>query len=151
MSDAAPLETPQPDISNSFPIVGIGASAGGLAAYTNLLRDLPNDSGMVFVLIQHLSADSPSMLSEILERVTSIPVAQATNDVTVQPNHIYVIPPNKQITIANDQLKLAPRDPRQRPFMPINLFFESLAKQYKNRAIGIVLSGLDSDGAEGLK
>ncbi len=106
---------------------------------------------MVFVLIQHLKPDTPSMLSEILARVTDLPVEQVTDNVTVQPNHVYVIPPNKQMTVVHDQLKLAPREAAQRPFMPINLFFESLADEYGHRAIGVVLSGLDSDGAEGLK
>ncbi len=142
---------PQTDASNGFPIVGIGASAGGLNAYSDLLRALPIDSGMVFILIQHLSPDSPSMLSEILARVTEMPVEQATDNSTVQPNHIYVIPPNKQMTIVDNRLKLAPRAEAKRPFMPINLFFQSLAEHYAHRSVGIVLSGLDSDGAEGLK
>lgn len=153
MSKQSPAN-PQPNPNNpssTFPIVGIGASAGGLEAYTDLLRELPTDSGMVFVLIQHLKPDTPSMLSEILARVTEMPVEQVTDNLTVQPNHVYVIPPDKRMTISNDQLKLAPRDSAQRPFMPINLFFNCLADEYGHRAIGVVLSGLDSDGAEGLK
>ncbi|MGP1386358.1 MAG: chemotaxis protein CheB [Thainema sp.] len=150
-TNSSPAENPQPNNNSNFPIVGIGASAGGLEAYTNLLRELPNDSGMAFVLIQHLKPDTPSMLSDILVRVTEMPVEQITDNLTVQPNHVYVIPPDKQMTISNDQLKLAPRDSAQRPFMPINLFFKCLADEYGHRAIGVVLSGLDSDGAEGLK
>lgn len=148
MSNAA---TAQATSENSFPIVGIGASAGGIEACSHLLSELSDNSGMAFVIIQHLSPNSPSMLSQILARVTNMPVAEATNDVLVEPNHVYVIPPNVQITIAEERLRLAERDATQRRFLPIDIFFKSLAENYKNRAVGVVLSGLDGDGAEGLK
>lgn len=79
-------------MNTPFPIVGIGASAGGLDAYSALLRELPADTGMAFVIIQHLSPDSASMLSEILARMTTLPVTEATDGLVVQPNHIYVMP-----------------------------------------------------------
>ncbi|NEP16696.1 MAG: hypothetical protein F6J97_07285 [Leptolyngbya sp. SIO4C1] len=147
----SPSQNTDNEAEVTFPIVGIGASAGGLEAYSDLLQALPIDTGMVFVLIQHLSPDSPSMLSEILSRVTEMPVVEATQDLQVQPNHIYIIPANARMTIEDDRLQLAPREASQQKFMPIDVFFKSLSSRYRNRAIGIVLSGLDGDGAAGLK
>ncbi|WP_121969068.1 CheR family methyltransferase [Leptolyngbya sp. BC1307] len=141
----------QPPTDSGFPIVSIGASAGGIAACSDLLRALPVDTGMGFVIIQHLAPDSPSMLSQILGRVTAMPVAEATQDVEVEPDHVYVIPPNKQMTIADGRLQLAPRPSGPKQFKSIDIFFKSLAEDGDNRAIGIVLSGLDGDGAQGLK
>ncbi|MGB3293877.1 MAG: chemotaxis protein CheB [Phormidesmis sp.] len=150
MSDSSP-HSAQSSSDSAFPIVGIGASAGGIEAFSDLLRELPAETGMALVAVQHLGSNSPSMLSRILSRVTSIPVNEATDDLQVQPDHIYVIPPNMQMTITDDRLKLTPRSPEQRKFMSIDIFFESLAKSCGTRAMGIVLSGLDGDGAQGLK
>lgn len=136
---------------NAFPIVGIGASAGGIEACSELLRSLPTDTGMAFVLVQHLGANSPSMLSRILSRVTDMPVTEATNGLSIKPDRVHVIPLNVKMTIADDQLHLTPRDPDQRKFMSIDIFYESLAENCGDRALGIVLSGLDGDGAQGLK
>src|SRR5258708_5061759 len=96
-----------------FPIVGVGASAGGLEAFTLLLRHLPMNTGMGFVLVQHLSPDHESALPQLLERATSLPVSEVTNNLRVQPNHIYVMPPNSNLTIAHGVLKLDAR-PRGR-------------------------------------
>ena len=135
----------------SFPIVGIGASAGGIEACSTLLRELPEDTGTAYVVIQHLGANSPSMLSRILARETAIPVAEVEHDMAVEPDRVYVIPPNKRMTIDEGRLQLSPRQESDRPFMSIDIFFKSLAEDCQNRAIGVVLSGLDGDGAEGLK
>ncbi|MBD2261187.1 chemotaxis protein CheB [Pseudanabaena sp. FACHB-2040] len=134
-----------------FPIVGIAASAGGLEAFTDLLSHLPADTGMAFVLIQHLSPDHESLLSEILGRVTEIPVQQVQDQVPVEPNEIYVIPPNNQMTLENGIFHLAPRQKVLGKYMPGDAFFESLAVDRGNKAIAVVLSGMDGDGSRGLK
>ncbi|MCY7278229.1 MAG: ATPase, partial [Phormidesmis sp. CAN_BIN44] len=134
-----------------FPIVGIAASAGGLEAFTELIRYLPTDTGMAFVLIQHLSPDYKSLLSEILGRVTSMPVRQARDRMMVEPNEVYVIPPNTEMTLADGLLHLAPRYKTNGRYLPGDAFFESLAADRGNKAIAIVLSGADGDGSQGLK
>ncbi len=151
MSDESPASDLQPPTGGIFPIVGIGASAGGIEACSDLLRSLPIDTGIGVVVVQHLGPNSPSMLSQILSRVTAMPVAEATQAVAVEPDHIYVIPPNMQMTIAEGRLQLAPRASGPQRFMSIDIFFKSLAESCGNRAIGVVLSGLDGDGAQGLK
>ena len=132
-------------------VVGIGASAGGLEAISELLRHLPTDSGMAYVLIQHLSADQPSLMSEILSRTTLILVTEVEDGVAIEPNHIYSIPSNTQMTIEAGHLRLMSRDRTQPKFMPIDTFFRSLATTYGNQAVGVVLSGLDGDGAQGIR
>ncbi|MEH2072744.1 MAG: CheR family methyltransferase [Nostoc sp.] len=139
----------QPDAL--FPVVGIAASAGGLEAFTELISHLPTDTGMAFVLIQHLSPDYESLLSEILGRVTEMAVCQAQDQMTVEPNKIYVIPPNTQMTLKNGMLHLAPREKTFGRYMTGDTFFSSLAAEQGNKAIAIVLSGTDGDGAQGLK
>ncbi|WP_121969911.1 chemotaxis protein CheB [Leptolyngbya sp. BC1307] len=134
-----------------FPVVGIAASAGGLEAFTELLRHLPTDTGMAFVLIQHLSPDHESLLSEILGRVTAMPVQQVTDRMTVEPNEIYVIPPNSQMTLEDGLLHLGPRQKTNGKYHPGDAFFESLALDRGTKAIAIVLSGADGDGSQGLK
>jgi two-component system CheB/CheR fusion protein len=134
-----------------FPIVGIGASAGGLEAFTHLLSHLSTDTGMAFVLIQHLSPNQKSLLTEILARTTQMPVHEAQNGMIVEPNNIYVIPPNQIMTIVKGNLQLKPRQKNHLITMTINIFFNSLAQDAGNHAIGILLSGASEDGTEGLK
>ncbi|MDZ7963241.1 MAG: chemotaxis protein CheB [Aulosira sp. DedQUE10] len=134
-----------------FPIVGLGASAGGLEAYTELLRHLPIDTGMAFVLVQHLSPSHKSLLTEILSRATDMPVKEVEDGMVVEPNHVYVIPPNAKMTISQGVLKLTPRDKIRGQFMSVDAFFISLAEERGNKAIGVVLSGGDADGARGLE
>jgi two-component system, chemotaxis family, CheB/CheR fusion protein len=134
-----------------FPIVGIGASAGGLAAFTELLRHLPTDTEMGFVLIQHLNPESKSRLSEILARITEMPVIEVNDGMSVEPNHVYIIPPNTKMTITQERLRLSPREKTHGMYMPVDVFFSSLAMDRGNKAIGIILSGMDGDGAQGLK
>ena len=153
-SDPSVASTPnegQQDSSNVFPIAGIGASAGGLEAFTELLKHLPSDTGMAFVLIQHLDPNHKSLLSEILSRSTQMSVSQVVGNTTVEPNHIYVIPPNKQMTISQGVLKLMPREKIRGHAMTVDTFFLSLAEERGNKAIAVVLSGGDSDGAQGAK
>jgi len=147
-----PPEKTAADSKNSFPIVGVGASAGGLEAFTKLLANLPANTGMGFVLLQHLDPLHESALAEILTRATSMPVQEATNDLRVEPNHVYVIPPNKSMEIVQGVLKLRIRSDRARGAQHlIDVFFESLANDRGGRAIGVVLSGTASDGTLGLE
>lgn len=141
----------QGNLNQSFPIVGIGASAGGLEAFTQLLSHLPNDTGMGFVMIQHLSPDQKSMLPEILANTTQMPVVQAQHEMEVKPNHVYVIPPNAMMTIAAGKLQLSPRQKVRGQVMSVNTFFLSLAEDQGSKAIAVILSGGDSDGAKGLE
>jgi two-component system, chemotaxis family, CheB/CheR fusion protein len=134
-----------------FPVVGIAASAGGLEAFTDLLRHLPTDTGMAFVLIQHLSPDHESLLSEILGRLTQMPVRQVQDQMVVEPNEIYVIPPNAQMTLVDGIFHLAPRQKIQGHYRPGDVFFGSLAADRGNKAIAVVLSGMDADGSQGVK
>jgi two-component system CheB/CheR fusion protein len=138
-------------IEASFPIVGVAASAGGLDAFIQLLSHLPSDTGMAFVLIQHLSPDHESLLTEILARTTAMPVRQVENGTLVEPNHVYVIPPNTKMVLADGVLQLSPREKVLGKYMPGDAFFASLAADRGHRAIAIVLSGSDGDGSLGLK
>ena len=146
---AAKQEVPQ--TKSIPPIVGIGASAGGLEAFTQLLRALPSDTGMAFVLVQHLDARHESMLTTLLSGVTPMAVAEVKHGVQAQPNHMYVIPPNADITIVNGILQLVRREAPAGRHMPIDHFFRSLAQDQGARAIGVVLSGTAADGTLGLK
>ena len=151
----APLPAGKPltQSANLFPVVGIGASAGGLDAFKKLLKAIPENSGMAYVLVQHLDPNHESMLPEILQKVTPIPVLEITDDIKVQPNHIYVIPSNKMMVATDGVLLLAPRPAKSNTErnLPIDLFFTSLAEVHQEHAIGVVLSGTASDGTMGLK
>ncbi|HEY9832810.1 MAG TPA: chemotaxis protein CheB, partial [Stenomitos sp.] len=134
-----------------FPVVGIGASAGGLEAFTELLNYLPTDTGMAFVMIQHMPPESESALSVILSRETQMPVHEVQDGMAVAPNQVYVIPPNVSMTIDQGVLKLKPRPRNNALFMSIDMFLLSLAEERGNKSIGVILSGADSDGAKGLE
>ncbi|HEY4360015.1 MAG TPA: chemotaxis protein CheB [Bryobacteraceae bacterium] len=134
-----------------FHIVGIGASAGGLEALIELFEALDNDTGMAFVVVQHLEPRSESHLAEILTRSTKMPVVQAHEGEQVEPDHVYVIPPNTVMIIEKGALHLAPRPESPRPHYPIDAFLESLANDHASGAIGLILSGSASDGAQGIR
>jgi len=137
--------------NDSFPIVGIGASAGGLEAFTLLLQNLPSDLHMALVLVQHLDPTYKSLLSELLSRTTKLAVEEVTDGTRVKPGHVYVIPPNTTMTISRHVLHLTPRLDAERKHTPIDIFLESLAQDQKSRAIGIILSGTSMDGIHGLR
>lgn len=152
---AAPVTSDDPEEVESshllpFLIVGIGASAGGVEAYIELFKHLPANTGMAFVVISHLSADQRSYLPEILGRHTTMPTILIETGVRPEPNHVYFLPPNARVRLQWGVFQLETRGSEGVPH-PIDLFFNSLAKDQKNRAIGVVLSGMDSDGALGLK
>ncbi|MEB3294702.1 MAG: chemotaxis protein CheB [Synechococcales bacterium] len=150
MSTPDSLSTP--DSANGVSlIVGIGASAGGLDAFSELLSHLPIDTGMGFVLVQHLAPGQESLLSELLARVTPMPVVTVTDGMVVEANSVYVIPPNARMTIAGGQLQLATCDQSYGRVKTIDLFLQSLAADQKNKAIAIVLSGSNNDGTIGVR
>ena len=130
------------------PIVGIGASAGGLEAITSILQQLQLNTGLIFVIVQHLATGQESMLPSILARATKMPVLAVTNEMQVEPNTVYVIPSGKIMTLDGECLKLIPKGASLKP---IDAFFDSIAKQRKTQAIGIVLSGTGTDGTDGLR
>src|SRR5690242_8266179 len=141
--------TPQP--AAPFPVVGIGASAGGLDPLAQLLRALPVDTGMAFVLIQHLDPSHASMLAEILSRATVMPVTEVSDQMPVRPNHVYVIPPGVTMGIERGTLRLTPRREVQGQHRPIDHFLRALAQDRGHRAIGVILSGSATDGTLGLE
>ncbi len=135
---------------NLFPIVGIAASAGGLEAFIELLTHLPIDTGMAFVLIQHLAPDHKSLLTEILAKKTKMPVSEVVDGVMVEPNHVYIIAPNTKMILAQGMLRLAPRQKVEGKYMPGDAFFTSLAAEQGSKAIAVILSGGDGDGSSSL-
>src|SRR5262245_5939331 len=137
--------------AGSIPIVGIGASAGGLEAFAALLASLSTDSGLAFVLVQHLDPKHASMLTEILSRSTTMPVGEAEDGIQVKPNHVYIIPPNTDLAIVRGILQLTPRTYTRGQHMTVDVFLRSLAEDQMNRSIGVILSGSGSDGVLGLK
>jgi two-component system, chemotaxis family, CheB/CheR fusion protein len=136
---------------NLFPVVGIGASAGGLDTFKRLLKAIPENSGMAFILVQHLDPSHDSILADLLQRVTRIPVVEITDNIKVAPDHIYIIPSNRLLTATDGILKLTARPIKNQRSMPIDLFFTSLAEVHQSQAIGVVLSGTGTDGTLGLK
>lgn len=134
-----------------FPIVALGASAGGLEALRQVFSHLPADTGMAFVVIQHLDPDRPSLLSDLLAGDVRMPVAEVANGMRVEPNRVYVIPSGADLGIRQGCLTLAPRPQTRKPHLPIDSFFRELAAESSGQAIGVVLSGSASDGTEGLR
>ena len=150
MATSKKNKTQPPATVQNFPIVGIGASAGGLDAFKRLLAAIPESSGMAYVLVQHLDPSHESILPEILQRVTKIPVHEITDDIHLAPDHIYIIPSNKILTSTDGVLQLSPRE-KKILNLSIDIFFTSLAEVHKEFAVGVVLSGTGSDGTLGLK
>jgi two-component system CheB/CheR fusion protein len=135
----------------AFPVVAVGASAGGLEAYMDLFRALPAQTGMAFVAVQHLDPNHPSALAELLGKTTRLTVKEVSNGVMVQPDHVYVIPPNAFMTISGGVFSLTPRTKELGQHLAVNHFMRSLAESRGNRAIGVILSGTGADGTLGLE
>src|SRR5664279_4673057 len=150
-ANAAHQETAAPPASVSFPIVGIGASAGGLEALEQFLGGVPARSGMAFVIVQHLDPTHKGIMAELLQRATGMKVLQVKDRTRVRPDCVYVIPPNKDMSILHGVLHLlepvAPRGLR----LPIDFFLRSLAQDQQEHSIGVILSGMGSDGTLGLR
>ncbi len=136
--------------SHPFPIVGIGASAGGLEAMSTLFKNVQSDLGMAFILVPHLDPQRESAVSQILARTTSMPVVQIENGMKVEPNHVYVIPPNCELGISDSSLKTTEREQGRPVNTTIDTFLRSLAAAHGPNAIGVILSGTASDGTLGL-
>ncbi|MDZ4292420.1 MAG: chemotaxis protein CheB [Hydrogenophaga sp.] len=136
---------------SSFPVVAIGASAGGLEAFEQFFRAMPADSGMGFVLVQHLDPTHTSILSEILQRSTAMPVVEAGQQMPIEPNRVYVIPPAHDMVVVRGALSLSVSSRQRGGQMPIDRFFRSLAEDQGEYAVGIVLSGTGTDGTLGLR
>ncbi len=143
-----PASKPEPQ---PLVIAGIGASAGGLDVFRQLLQALPTDTGMAIVLVQHLAPTHDSALRTLLADATTLPVIEATDGAILAANTIYVIPPNAQLGIRSGILQVTPRPTDRSQHMPIDYFFRALAEDAQGRAIGVVLSGTASDGAAGLR
>jgi two-component system, chemotaxis family, CheB/CheR fusion protein len=148
---SAPPDESEQGRNESFPIVGIGASAGGLEAFRQLLEHLPADTGMAFILVQHLDPTHESILTELLSRNTRIPVSEVRDGISVEPDHIYVIPPNTNMSIVKGILRLLPREEAHKRHRPIDYFLRTLAEDQGHLAIGVILSGTASDGTLGLE
>lgn len=154
--EQATPECPQPGpadaqdyVTPPFLVAAVGASAGGLEAFSTLLREMPREAPLALVLVQHMSRTQPSLLPEILARRTALTVQQATDGVRVEAGHVYVIPPDKHMTVIDGHLRICPR-PKGHWSLQVNALFSSVAQYYREKAVGVVLSGALSDGAAGL-
>lgn len=137
--------------TSEFPIVGIGASAGGLEALEQFFGNVPKNSGLAYVVIQHLAPNYVGMMPELMQRTTEMKVSQASDHLQVKPNHVYVIPPNKSMSILNGYLYLFEPVESRGLRLPIDYFLRSLAEDRQENSIGVILSGMGSDGSLGLK
>lgn len=134
-----------------FPIIGIGASAGGLAALKEFFHDVPADSGLAFVVVVHLSPEHKSHLAELLQPHVKVPVEQVTKSMALERNHVYVIPPNANLDTIDTHLRLTELEKRRQERAPVDHFFRTLAKTHDGDAIGVILTGTGSDGTLGLR
>src|SRR5687768_6344341 len=132
-------------------IVGIGASAGGLEALQHFFDNIKTDTEMAFVVVQHLSPDFKSLMDELLGRHTQLPIHLVENGMQVEPGHVYLIPPKKEMIISGGRLLVTERDRQQELALPIDVFFRSLAQDCGRRSIAVVLSGSGSDGSRGIR
>ena len=144
-------ETTEEKITAQARIIAVGASAGGLEALKKFFKSIPANDKNAYVVIQHLSPDYKSMMGELLKKNTNLPIIQISDQMRVKPGHIYLIPPANNLVLEDDILLLQEKPKSQILNLPIDLFFESMAKQRKERAIGIVLSGTGSDGTRGVR
>ncbi|MBI5521524.1 MAG: PAS domain-containing protein [Desulfarculus sp.] len=146
-----PSKAALPTKTDDFPIVGVGASAGGLEALEQFLGGVPEDSGMAFVIVQHLDPTHQGIMAELLQRGTKMKVGQVKDRTKVQPNCVYVIPPNKDMSILRGSLHLFPPVSPRGLRLPIDFFFRSLAADRGEKSVGVILSGMGSDGSLGLR
>ncbi len=137
--------------SNALTIVGIGASAGGLNALKTFFKHVPEESGLAFVIVVHLSPDHESHLADLLQPHVNMPVQQVTQTMALEPNHVYVIPPGCNLNTIDTHLRLSDLEERRRERAPIDHFFRTLAKTHDGHAVGVILTGTGSDGTLGIK
>lgn len=136
---------------SDFYITGIGCSSGCLEALRSFFLHIPGDTGLAFIVIQHLSKDYKSILDQLLTNYTFMPIIRVTSDITVEPNHIYLITENNFIKIQDGIIRVIPRRPDEIINRAVDIFFKSLAVNSKDKAIGIVMTGMGTDGLEGAK
>lgn len=149
---AVPAQPGDASSTARFPVVGIGASAGGLPALRELLENLPPDTGLAYVVVPHLAPNHPSIMADILAQSTAMPVAEVTSaEVAVEPDHVYVLAPNTLLTLVDGHLRVLGDAERAERRACIDHFFVSLARSHQERAVGVVLSGSASDGTEGIR
>ncbi|MFZ4524149.1 MAG: chemotaxis protein CheB [Chlorobium sp.] len=139
------------EASTSFPIVGIGASAGGLEALEIFLKKIPAKCGVAFVIVQHLDPSRKDMMVELLQRVTALPVVQVIDRLKIEPDHVYIIPPNRDMSLLHGILHLLEPLGHRGLRLPVDFFFRSLADDLQEQSIGVILSGMGSDGSLGLR
>ncbi len=144
-------KSPQDSSPERFPIVGVGASAGGFEALRRMLEAMPVEPGFAIVIVQHLARDKPSLAPELLSKYTNLNVCQVHDEPVVQRDHIYVIPPGQYLGIVNGQLQLSDMEGPRRTPVAIDHFFRALAKDQGQRAVGVILSGTGNDGTLGVK
>ena len=152
--DRSPEQHSSTETSNStldFTVVGIGASAGGLEALQDFFKNMPDEPGVAFVIVQHLSPDYKSLMDELLARFTKMDIHRVIDSIEVKPNNLYLIPPRKNMTIFNCKLFLTDQDQSRAMNMPIDIFMRSLAQDQGTNAIGVILSGTGSDGTLGIR
>jgi two-component system CheB/CheR fusion protein len=149
VSGGASLE--KKSLEELIPVVGLGASAGGLSALEQFFSNVPADPGVAFVVVSHQHAEHPSLLHELLGRKTAMPVHLLAEVGTIEPGHVYVAPPGRVLAIFGNRLHANERDNKTPPFLPIDTFFRSLAEDRRERAVGIILSGTGADGTLGIK
>jgi two-component system CheB/CheR fusion protein len=142
---------PRRDTPGDFLVVGIGASAGGIEALRAFFSSVPGDSGMAYVVVLHLSPDHDSRLAHVLQQVAAMPVTQVLERTRVEPDHIYVVPPDQHLTIADGHICVVQNTTMQDRRAPVDIFFRALAESHRSRAVCVVLSGTGANGSMGLK
>ncbi|WP_077034695.1 chemotaxis protein CheB [Pelomonas sp. KK5] len=143
--------TPSPARPRATRIVGLGASAGGLAALEQFLGGVPEKSGLAYVVVQHMDPTQKALLAELLQRTTAMPVTEVSQSMRIEADVVYVIPPNTELTVAHGHLNLAAPSQRRGMRLPIDVLYSSLARDQRELAVGVVLSGMGSDGTQGLR
>lgn len=145
------VPAPATPMAERTPIVGIGASAGGLAPLEQFVASIPAASGLAYVVVQHMDPTRKALLSQLLQRTTALPVHEVSDAQPIRPDAVYVIPPDTELTVIGGTLHLAKPSQRRGQRLPIDVLFGSLAREFGDRAIGIVLSGMGADGTQGLQ
>src|SRR5689334_11301948 len=149
--DLFDAEAVTPDGDENFLVVGIGASAGGVGALRNFFANVPAHTGMAYVVILHLSPDHDSQLAEVLQSSSLLPVTQVERRVRVEPDHVYVIPPNKSLEIKHGHIDVSPVTSDEERRARVDIFFRTLAQSHGQRAVSVVLSGTGANGSMGMK
>ena len=150
-SSAPPSPGPAPEPALGFPVVGVGASAGGLEALEQFLGQIPEAAGMALVVVQHLDPTHKDLMVELLQRTSVLPVLQITDGMPVEPDHVYVLPPNRDLELRAGVLRLVAPAGLRGLRLPIDSFFRSLAQDQQHRSIAVILSGMGADGTNGAR